>query len=209
MLIKFLKKPLYQKIELLKRIMWFINKNIYGEFGRFSLLDKPLMIYNKKNIFIGNNVSIRPNARIEPIEKWGSDTYEPQIIIGDFTSIEQNCHITCANKVIIEDHVTIAGYSMITDIDHEYKDIEKGILQQPILVKETIICKQTFIGMGARIMAGVRVGKHCIIGANAVVNTDIPDYSVAVGIPAKVIKRYNFNTSKWEKTNKKGEFLNE
>lgn len=48
---------------------------------------------------------------------------------------------------------------------------------------------------------GASVGKHCTIGANAVVTKDIPDYSVAVGIPAKVIKQYNFKTQRWERIN--------
>lgn len=57
------------------------------------------------------------------------------------------------------------------------------------------------------ILPNVVIGKHCVIGANSVVNKDIPDYSVAVGSPAKVVKRYNFKTEQWEKTNEMGEFL--
>jgi acetyltransferase-like isoleucine patch superfamily enzyme len=52
-------------------------------------------------------------------------------------------------------------------------------------------------------VSGASVGKHCVIGANAVVTHDIPDYSVAVGIPARVIKRYNFETQQWEKVEDK------
>ena len=49
-------------------------------------------------------------------------------------------------------------------------------------------------------MAGVKVGEHCVIGANSVVTKDIPDYCVAVGMPARIIKRYNFKTNTWERT---------
>lgn len=206
---KFLKKPLYQKVEILKRIFWFFHKYSFGSFGKLSLLDRPLVIYNKKNIFIGDSVTIRPNIRIEPIKRWISKEYYPRITIGDFTCIEQNCHITCASKVYIGKYVTIAAYSCVSDIDHEYEDIEKGILQQPIIIKETVIGDGTFIGMGSRIMPGTNIGKHCIIGANSVVNRDIPDYAVAVGIPARIVKKYNFKTNKWEKTNVRGEFINE
>ncbi|PWX68720.1 hypothetical protein CYK74_14080 [Clostridium perfringens] len=52
--------------------------------------------------------------------------------------------------------------------------------------------------MGSRIMAGVKIGKHCIIGANSVVTRDVDDYSIVAGCPAAVIKRYNFNGRKWE-----------
>ncbi|MGO5541257.1 hypothetical protein ACTQWG_01860 [Blautia sp. HCP3S3_H10_1] len=47
-------------------------------------------------------------------------------------------------------------------------------------------------------MGPVNIGKHCVIGANSVVTSNIPDYSVAVGIPARVIKIYNFKNKQWE-----------
>lgn len=51
------------------------------------------------------------------------------------------------------------------------------------------------------------LGKHCVIGANSVVTRDIPDYSVAAGCPARIIKRYDFETQQWRKTDKDGTFL--
>jgi acetyltransferase-like isoleucine patch superfamily enzyme len=182
-----------------KKSSWMIQKYRFGSFGKNSVFQKPLIIYNKKRIFISNNVTIRPGIRIEPIKRYGSQTFSPEIVIGEGTNIEQCCHITSANKVIIGEKVTIAGFSMITDIDHDYMEIGKGILQQDLLVKSTEIGDESFIGMGARIMPGVHIGKHCIIGANCVVTRDIPDYSVAVGIPAKIIKKYNIITNKWER----------
>lgn len=135
--------------------------------------------------------------------------FDPKIVIGDHTNIEQNCHIVCANKVLIGNYVTIAGYTYISDEDHEYRYINKGVLQQPLIVKETIIGDECFIGMGARIMPGVKLGRHCIVGANCVVNKSIPDYCVVVGVPCRIIKRYNFKNNKWQKTNNEGEFLSE
>ena len=55
---------------------------------------------------------------------------------------------------------------------------------------------------------GASVGKHCVIGANSVVTKDIPDYSIAVGTPAKIIKRYDFNKERWCKTDYAGNFIN-
>ena len=144
---------------------------------------------------------------MEPIKFWRGKKYNPKIYIGDNTSIEQNCHITCANKVYIGSNVIILGYCCVTDINHEYKDINKKVLEEEIIVYETSIGDGSFIGMGSRIMAGVTIGKHCVIGANSVVNKDIPNYSVVVGIPAKIIKRYDFESEKWKNTNSKGEFL--
>lgn len=56
----------------------------------------------------------------------------------------------------------------------------------------------SWLGTHVVIAGNITIGKHCVIGANSVVTKDIPDYSVAVGIPAKVVKRYNFDTKCWE-----------
>jgi len=187
-------------ISIKRKTLWRFKSLCYGSFGRNSIFDKPIMIYNRRNIFIGKLVTIRKGLRIEPIKKYGDQIFDdPKIIIGDGTTIEQNCHITCANKVFIGKNVTIAGYSMITDIDHEYRDIDKGILEQKLIVKETIIDDECFIGMGSRIMPGVHLGKHCVIGTNSIVTKDIPSYSVALGAPAKIVKRYDFASKKWLK----------
>lgn len=191
---------------LKKKFSWIILRKFYGDFGKNSIFQKPLILFNRKSIFIGSNVTIRPGIRVEPIKQFGTQKFNPKIIIGDGTTIEQNCHIVCANTVEIGKSVTIAGYSLVTDNEHEYKDITKGVLQQSLIVRATKIGDQTFIGMGARIMSGVKIGKHCIVGSNSVVTMDLPDYSVAVGIPAKIIKRYDSETKMWRKTNTKGEF---
>ena len=61
------------------------------------------------------------------------------------------------------------------------------------------IMDNAWIGESVSILPGVKIGKGSIIGANAVVTKDIPDYSIAVGIPARVVKKYNFQSAKWEK----------
>lgn len=181
-----------------KKVYWIFHKRSFAFFGKNSVIQKPILpITNKKCIYIGSNVLIRPHIRIEAIKKFLEKDYKPKITINDGTTIEQCCHITCANEVFIGKNVTIAAFSMITDIDHEYQDIKKGILQQGLIVKKTIIGDETFIGMGSRIMPGVTIGKHCIIGTNSIVISDIPEYCVAVGAPAKVVKKYDFDKEQW------------
>jgi acetyltransferase-like isoleucine patch superfamily enzyme len=200
-IIAFLNLTLYEKLFLIKKRIYFLNKILYGKFGFKSIINNPMFIPNKKNIYIGDNVTIRDYARIEPIIKWRDISYNPKVIIGDNTNIEQNLHLTCANKVQIGNNVLITAGVTITDIDHEYNDISKGVLEQGIIVKETILGDRCFIGMGCRIMAGVNIGNNCVIGANSVVTMDIPDNCVAVGIPAKIIKIYDFKSGAWEKIN--------
>ena len=86
-----------------------------------------------------------------------------KIIIGTNTAIEQNVHITSAGNVLrIGDNVTILANTFITNIDHEYTDINKSILEQGIIKRETEIGDGCFIGYGAAIQAGTILGKHCV-----------------------------------------------
>lgn len=85
-----------------------------------------------------------------------------------------------------------AGQSVyITDCDHEYRDVNIPVIDQGIVQRgqRVSIGDGSYIGINAVIVGNVKIGKHCVIGANSVVTKDVPDYCVAVGSPAKVIKR--------------------
>lgn len=187
-LLNFMKKPLKQKVRTIKaKILFPFRKMVYGGFGKKSDIYRPLMIVNKRKIFVGNNVMIRDFARIEPVTEWNGEEYNPIIKIGDNVSIEQNLHLVCARKVIIEDDVTISANVMIMDNSHQYND-NVDVLQQGLDIKETVVRRGAFIGKNVCVMPGVTLGKYCVVGANAVVTHDVPDYAVVAGVPAKVIK---------------------
>lgn len=174
-----------------------INKFFYRKYGTNVRFAKALFVKHPECISIGNNVSIRSGIRLEPITEWRGKKYNPHIVIGNHVAIEQNVHIACAKMVKIEDGVLISSNVFITDCAHSYKDVKKRVLQQHLIVTETVIGKDSFVGSGAKILAGVKIGKHCVIGANSVVNHDVPDYSVVAGTPAKIIKRYDFEKKEW------------
>ena len=88
----------------------------------------------------------------------------------------------------------------IADYNHEYRDVDKPVWEQGEFAQENshiIIGEGSWLGTNVVVVGKVRIGKHCVIGANSVVTKDIPDYSVAAGIPAKVIKRYDFEKEEW------------
>ncbi|MDE5975374.1 MAG: acyltransferase, partial [Muribaculaceae bacterium] len=158
-----------------------------------------------KKVFIGNNVSIAPGAWI----------MANPVINGDdlVLRIEEGCNIGRFNEIyatksiILEEKVLLAERIYISDNLHSYAEPDIPILDQPVIQNKSVrIGKGSWVGSGASIL-GANIGKHCVIGANAVVTHDIPDYCVAVGMPAKIIKRYNPLSSKWEKTKPDGSFL--
>lgn len=177
------------------------NSVLFESFGKNSVIKRPIRILGKKYINIGKNVTILEMSRIEAIDMWNGKKMNPCITIEDNCDIGQGLHLTACNSVHIHKNTLIAPYVYITDVMHDYDALDLPILQQGVHVKPTEIGEDCWIGIGVKIFSGVHIGKHCIIGANSVVITDIEDYSVAVGSPARVIKKYSFSNKKWERIN--------
>lgn len=83
----------------------------------------------------------------------------------------------------------------ITDCDHEYRDINVPVIDQGIVQRGQMVSigEGSYIGINAVIVGNVKIGKHCVIGANSVVTKDVPDYCVAVGSPAKAIRKMGYS----------------
>jgi acetyltransferase-like isoleucine patch superfamily enzyme len=91
-------------------------------------------------------------------------------------------------------HVFISGFN------HGYADGNRNSSEQPLVIKTVIIEEESHVGANSVVLPGVRIGRRSQIGAGSVVTKDIPPFSVAVGNPARVIKRFNKVTGQWEKT---------
>lgn len=189
---------------MLYKLYWgFISLCYAPFFNKFSFpshIGVPIFTLGLKRVSVGKRVRIFPGVRIETHQNG-------TIVFNQGVSIGQNFHITSAGNLVIGSDTTISGNVFITNIDHEYGEIGKHILDQPMIVKETTIGKNCFIGYGVAIQAGTVLGDQCVVGASSVVRGHYPDYSVIVGIPARVVKRFNVETKNWEKTNPDGSFI--
>lgn len=175
--------------EYLKRKTYpLFNAGYYKKIGKNSAIFKPMRIIGKSCISIGDNVTIYDGLRMEAIQNWGGQRFNPNIRIGNNTAIQQNCHITCANNVTIGNGVSIMPLVLITDIEHQYK-IGRSLGETGIESGKVEVEDYVTIGMGAKILGhkGVHIGSNAIIGANAVITGDIPSRAIAVGIPAHII----------------------
>ena len=210
---KFINFPLSKKLQFLSSIYYRIKtqtfyKLMFKKIGKKSVLKLPLHI-TPESISIGRGVYIWNDARIEGINSYAGTQYTPHIIIEDGVSVQQRCHITAADTLVIGKNTLISFDVSIQDTDHEYEDLSLPIGNQPLKVQKTEIGENCFIGSGVKIQAGTVLGRHCVVGTNAVVRGTFPDYCVIVGVPAKIIKRYDENSKTWKKTNQQGEFLDE
>ncbi len=116
-----------------------------------------------------------------------------RISIGNNVTIRSGTHLYSNDlqrgAITIEDDVAIgSGVHVYTD-NHKYDDPGVPIQDQGYHYAPVRICKGAWIGAGAIILCGVTVGQNAVVGAGSVVTKDVPDYSVAVGVPAKVIKK--------------------
>jgi acetyltransferase-like isoleucine patch superfamily enzyme len=153
--------------------------------------------FSSKHIRLGRRVVIANAGRLEAVTRYNKTIYTPMILIGENVTIEQNLHLTCANRIVIGNNTAIAANVTITDIEHPYTDVNIPIERHDLVVKEVVIGEDSKIYNNAVILPGVHIGKHCVIGANSVVARDIPDFSVAVGAPSRVVKQYDRVLETW------------
>lgn len=109
------------------------------------------------------------------------------VVIGDHTRI--GLHNTIIGPVTIGNHVNLAQGITVTALNHNFSDSDKRIDEQGVSTKQVTIGNDCWIGANAVILPGVTIGNHCVIAAGAVVTKDVPSHSLAVGVPAKVIKK--------------------
>lgn len=166
----------------------------FAVFGDNTVVKYPSVFVGEEFISIGKNVSLGRRSCITAWDK-GSIT-KPRISIGDNTDIGDDCHITSTNNISIGDNVLFGKKITVTDNSHGRCDNYDELCMHPssreVFSKgEVIIKNNVWVGDKVTVLSGVTLGEGCIIGANSVVTCDIPSYSIAVGIPAKVIKKFN------------------
>ena len=196
-------------INLIKRVIkHIVVKSQMGEWGghnwkcRFksfgvgSEIGYPSIMPDASHISIGKNCLILSNSRIQ---NYPCGENNPEIVIGDHCIIGYHFTILNASKVELGKDVLIASHVIITSENHSIDpECELPYMNQPLQSKPVTIGDGCWIGEKVCILPGVSIGKKCIIGAGSIVTKSIPDYCIAVGNPAKVIKKYNFETHNWE-----------
>jgi acetyltransferase-like isoleucine patch superfamily enzyme len=170
-------------------------------YKKARLIRLPFDVRNRENIDFGRGLTTGFGCRIEAFPL---DNSSNKIIkFGQNIEINDYVHIAACEKVIIGNYVLIASKVFISDINHgNYKNNnqdsplvkpnDRKLSTSPIVINDNV-----WIGEGVCILPGVTIGFGSIIGALSIVTKDIPEYSIAVGAPAEVIKKYNFDTKEW------------
>ena len=177
-----------------KKLVWYMHKSSFKYLSPSAVIISPFRIDGSDGITINDQTYFQRGIWLYCC---GVDAIKATLSVGKGCVFGYNNHITCVREVSIGDFVLTANNVYISDNLHEYVDITKPIIQQPVRFKRAV-----YIGSGAWIgenvsIIGASVGRNSVIGANSVVTRDIPDYCVAVGAPAKVIRQFDLLLQKW------------
>lgn len=177
--------------------------------GRTDInIDASARILGLSNIKIGKNFYSGRYLWLEAVLCHQNKNYNPLIIIKDNVAINDFVHIGATNYVEIGNNVLMASHIYISDHNHgSYSGVQqsnpKMAPNQRVVNndKKVIIGDNVWIGEGVSILPGVEIGEGSIVGASSVVTKNIPPYSIAVGNPLRIIKKYNLIHNEWVSIN--------
>jgi len=172
-------------------------------FSNARLIRLPFDIRNKRYIKIGKGFTSGFGCRIEafPVDSEAKTSIQ----IGENVQINDYVHIGAVSSIEIGDNVLMASKVYITDHNHgryddEFSDHPMSIPAERLPGFANVkIMNNVWLGESVCVLPGITIGEGSIIGALSVVSRDIPPYTIAVGAPAKVVKKYDFKLNKWVK----------
>jgi acetyltransferase-like isoleucine patch superfamily enzyme len=190
-----------------------IGKNtlpVFGSNPRNLTIELPRRILNPERIFIGDNVSLGPGSFLyantdypttwmqHPSIQPPQQHFDSKIIIGNRVTATAGLQISAQSEIKIEDDVMFASNIHINDAFHGFETANKPYkCQQLFRIAPICIKSGCWIGQNVVLFPGVTIGENTIIGANSVVSKSIPPKSIAVGMPARVVKMWNDDSNSW------------
>lgn len=188
----------YSISETLSNVYALICTKIFYKNAR--LIRRPIYMRGKSSITFGVGLTTGHSCRFDL-----PGGQKKTLFIGRNCEIGDNVHIVAHQSVIIGDNCLLASKIFISDTNHgDYSGDNQSSPEVPpndrqLTTRPVSIGNNVWIGENVCILPGVNIGDGCIIGANSVVNKDIPKNCIAAGIPAKVVKYYNKDRNIWEK----------
>jgi serine acetyltransferase len=159
----------------------------FADWGSRSRLGLGAILDSPHLVVVGAHVEIGRHAWLNAVDDRGDG--QPTLRIGTGTHIGRFAHINAWRQVVIGENVLIADRVFISDSSHEFSARDVPVWHQgDVFVGPVVLGDGCWIGIGAVIMPGVTIGRNAVVGANAVVTHDVPDFAVAAGVPARLLR---------------------
>jgi len=168
------------------RILAPYRRHQFAKFGKDSILHPPDRVAHPEKIEIGSSVLMFHGLWLAA-ERPTWHMPESAIRIGDHVGVRPYVTISAAESITIEDNVIVSAFTTIVDSDHTFANGLPNVMHNPLVSSPVRIGEGTWIGERVAVLRGSDIGRCCIVGANSVVRGTIPDYSIAVGAPARVV----------------------
>lgn len=176
---------------------------LLGACGRNVVFGQHVVLRHPSKIRVGDNVVIDDNCLLDAKGDSnegitiGSGVFvgrntilsckNGDIRLGDRANLGFNCEVFSASRVVLGEDALLAAYCYVIGGDHDFSDTSKAVLEQSRRSAGVVIGSGVWMGAGVKVLDGVRIGPHAIVGAGAVVREDVPEYAIAVGMPARVV----------------------
>lgn len=178
------------------------DKALFKYFGERAKILPPLRILNPQNIIVGDVTAIREGCHInafrdlrflmdyiDPAHRGDFDpadyVYDSEIVLGREIQIGRFAFMSCTRSITLEDNVLFSERVFVGDNNHSFSHREVPIMQQPNKPGDAVLIgRGTWVGVGAAVLAGTRLGKNCVVGANSVCKGEYPDYAVIAVDPS-------------------------
>ena len=177
------------------------HKNITYDWmskGDNIYIDIHARVVNAHRIKVGNDFYLGEDSIIHVGEVDKSGTYDAVMTLGNRVTFNRRCTVYCFERIDFGDDVIIASDVFISDTSKGI-DARESYRYQHFETKPVSIGSHAWVGEKAIVLPGVKIGEHAIVGAGSVVTKDVPAYTMAVGNPARVIKKWNMDMALWER----------
>lgn len=158
----------------------------FHNFGSYSILDRPQWLYGTGLISIGDRVIILRGGWLS-VERPAWDRSEPVLKLGNDVAMRTGCTISASESIVLEADVGVGANVTIIDSRHTWSSGHPNPMQSPVETAPVRIGRGTWVAERATIAAGADVGEQCMIGPSSVVSGTVPDYSVVLGNPGRIV----------------------
>jgi acetyltransferase-like isoleucine patch superfamily enzyme len=187
---------------LLRRLLYPLLLGGVGRgvvFGQGVVLRHPRKIRLGDGVVIDDLVLLDAKGRLNRGIEIGDGVFlgrgtilsckDGDILLGDHTNLGFHCEIFSGSTVSVGHHGLFAAQAYLVGGGHEFEAADAAVIDQPRTSRGIALGDNVWLGTGAKVLDGVRIGSDVVVGANAVVNADLPDGAIAAGVPARVLRR--------------------